>query len=102
LLEGRGWRFGASPVERNGKAFQENMTFLFVCSSSLVDLSRRISFLSNASFRFLWKRKRKVFSLKSKHFCNVLDFFFFLICNVWVLDLFVFGYLELLCFGCNV
>jgi hypothetical protein len=91
LLEGRGWRFGASPVERNGKAFQGNMTFLFAFSSSLVDLSRRISFLSNASFRFIWKRKRKMFSLKSKHFCNI-----------WVLDLIVFGYLHLLCFGFNV
>jgi hypothetical protein len=52
------------------------MTFLFVFSSSLVDLSRRISSLSHASFRFLWKKKRKVFSLKSKHFC-LSDFFFF-------------------------
>jgi hypothetical protein len=84
LLEGREWRSGASPVEMNGKTFQGNMTFLFVCSSSLVDLSRRISFLLNASFRFIWKMKRKVFSLESKHFCNV-----------WVLDLFVFGYLDL-------
>jgi hypothetical protein len=23
-------------------------------------------------------------------------------CNVWFVDLFLFGYLDLLCFGCNV